>query len=88
MTNFSAQSDDPLFPSVALLPLSDVRGGQLPLVGKPGSLRPLSATLGVVPIEFGKHDTTASRWWEDDPTEKADDGTVVPDTVRVLRTDT
>jgi len=80
--------DDPLFPSVALLPLSDTRGGQLPLVGSPGSLRPLSAALGVVPIECGKHDTIASRWWEEDATETTDDGVVKPDTVRILRTDT
>lgn len=79
---------DPLFPSAALLPLSDTRGGDIPLVGTPGSLRPLSAALGIVPIECGKHDTTASRWYEDDPTQKSDDGKVVSDTVKILRTDT
>jgi hypothetical protein len=89
MTAFTAPADgDPLFPSAALLPLSDTRGGQVPLVGTPGSLRPLSASLGVVPIEYGKHNTTGTRWYEDDPTQKSDDGRVVPDTVKVLRTDT
>lgn len=88
MTTFSIRTDDPLFPLIALLPLSDVRGGQLPLVGTPGPVRPLSAALGVVPIECGKHDTTASRWWEDDATETTDDGVVKPDTVRIMRTDT
>jgi len=79
---------DSLFPSAALLPLSDRGGGQIPLGGVPGRLRPLSAALGIAPIECGKHDTTASRWYEDDPTQKSDDGKVVPDTVKVLRTDT
>lgn len=79
---------DPLFPSAALLPLSDTRGGHIPLAGTPGLLRPLSASLGIAPIECGKHDTTASRWYEDDPTQKSDDGKVVADTVKILRTDT
>jgi hypothetical protein len=47
----------------ALLPLSDTRGGDIPLAGTPGSLRPLSAAPGIVPIECGKHDTTATRWY-------------------------
>jgi hypothetical protein len=79
---------DTLVPVAALLPLCDRNGGQIPLAGAPGALRPLCAALGVVPIELGKHDTTASRWYEDDPTEKCDDGVVVPDTLKVLRTDT
>ena len=79
---------DILVPAAALLPLSDRNGGQLPLTGSPGVLRPLCAALGVAPIELGKHDTTASRWYEDDETQKSDDGVVVPDTVKVLRTDT
>lgn len=57
-------------------------------MGIPGPLRPLSAALGIAPIECGKHDTTASRWYEEDPTQKSDDGKVVPDTVKILRTDT
>ncbi len=89
MTAFTPPSGgDPLFPSAALLPLSDPGGGQVPLVGIPGPLRPLSAALGIAPIECGKHDTTASRWYEEDPTQKSDDGKVVPDTVKILRTDT
>jgi len=79
---------DTLVPVAALLPLSDHNGGQIPLTGAPGVLRPLCAALGVVPIELGKHDTTASRWYEEDETEKSDDGVVKPDTVTVLRTDT
>ncbi|MGH3612387.1 MAG: hypothetical protein ACRDRK_07270 [Pseudonocardia sp.] len=79
---------DVLVPSAALLPLSDLRGGQFPVTGEPGTLRPLSAALGVAPPQAGKHDTTGSRWYEDDATEKSDDGVVIPDTVKVLRTDT
>lgn len=79
---------DPLVPSAALLPLSDTRGGDVPLSGTPGPLRPLVAALRIAPVECGKHDITASRWYEDDPTQKCDDGRVVPDTVKVLRTDT
>jgi len=51
---------DPLFPSVALLPLSDTQGGQTPLAGTPGPLRPLSAALGIVPIECGKLESTSA----------------------------
>ena len=36
--------------------------GKRPVEHVPGSLRPLSATLAVVPIECGKHDTAASKW--------------------------
>jgi hypothetical protein len=79
---------DTLMPGASLLPLSDRNGGQLPLPGTPGALRPLCAVLGVAPLEMGKHDTTASRWYEDDATERSDDGVVTPDTVKVLRTDT
>lgn len=83
-----AARQDVLVPVAALLPLSDRNGGHVPLPGVPGLLRPLSASLAVKPIECGKHDTTASRWYEEDATEKSDDGVVVPDTVKVLRTDT
>jgi hypothetical protein len=85
---YSVARQDALVPAAALLPLCDVRGGQLPTSGGPGRLRPLSAALAVAPLECGKHDTTASRWHEDDATEKSDDGVVVPDTIKVLRTDT
>ena len=79
---------DALVPAAALLPLSDLRGGQIPLTGTPGRLRPLCAALAVAPMDCGKHDTTGSRWYEDDPTQKSDDGVVIPDIVKVLRTDT
>ena len=78
---------DPLFPPGTLLPLSDTRGGHVPLVGTPGRLRPLSAALGIAPVECGKHNTTVTQWYEDDPTQKSEDGKVVPDTVTILRTD-
>lgn len=83
-----SRGHDPLFPSAALLPLSDLRGGQRPLAASAGRLRPLTALLAAVPTECGRHDTTATRWYEDDPTQKSDDGRVVPDTVQILRTDT
>ncbi|MDQ3576768.1 MAG: hypothetical protein M3443_04030 [Actinomycetota bacterium] len=70
------------------MPLSDLHGGQLPVAAVPGTLRPLTASLAVAPVECGRHDTTASRWYEDDATQKSDDGKVVPDTVKILRTDT
>jgi len=80
---------DPLMPSAALLPLADTRcGGRLPIEHVPGSLRPFSATLGVVPIECGKHDTTATRWDEKKTEETNRDGTVDIDTVTIPRTDT
>lgn len=79
---------DVLFPSAGLLPLSDVRGGHRPVATTPGRLRPLPATLAVVPIECGKHDTTSTRWTEDDPTERTDDGKVIKDSVPIVRTDT
>lgn len=87
-TAAASAGGDPLFPSAALLPLSDTGGGQVPLAGVAGPLRPLCATLAVAPIECGKHSTTATHWYEDDPTQKSDDGKVVTDTVKILRTDT
>jgi len=75
-------------PRVRCAPRRRTRGGQIPLAETPGLLRPLSAALGIVPIECGKHDTTATRWYEDDPTQKSNDGKVVSDTVKILRTDT
>ncbi|MGH3941732.1 MAG: hypothetical protein ACRDTG_24520 [Pseudonocardiaceae bacterium] len=42
---------DPLVPPSALLPLSDTRnGGQRPLHHAPGTVRPYSALLAVVPL--------------------------------------
>ena len=79
---------DALVPANALLPLCDTPGGGYrPSEHTPGRLRPFVATLAVVPIECGKHETTATRWVEDDATEKSDDGKVVPDTVKITRTD-
>jgi hypothetical protein len=79
---------DILFPARALLSLSSPGGGQLPLAHVPGVLRPLAASLGVVPAECGKHDTTATRWNEDKATQKSRDGIVEPDTVSIQHTDT
>jgi len=89
ITHFvSTRQPDPLVPLAALLPLCNRSGGQLPVPSVPGGVRPVTALLAVVPVECGRHDTTASRWYEDDPTQKSADGNVVPDTVKVLRTDT
>ncbi|MGH3774651.1 MAG: hypothetical protein ACRDRR_02760 [Pseudonocardiaceae bacterium] len=79
---------DVLFPARALLPLSAPGGGHHPLPHVPGARRPLIATLGVVPAEAGKHDTTATRWTEDKATQKSRDGVVEPDTVPITHTDT
>jgi hypothetical protein len=80
--------DDTLFPSAALLPMSDLRGGHRPLATTPGVLRPLTAILGVAPIVSGKHETTSTRWTEHDATEVTDDGKVTKDSVPIVRTDT
>lgn len=80
---------DPLVPPAALLPLSDTRsGGQRPLHHAPGTLRPYSASLAVVPLQCGKHDTTATKWDKTEATEESKDGVVVPDTVTIPQTDT
>ena len=80
---------DPLMPSTALLPLTDTRrGGQVPIAHEPEPLRPFSATLAVVPIECGKHDTTATKWDETTETERSTDGVVEPDTLTETKTDT
>ncbi|MGB6161747.1 MAG: hypothetical protein WCF33_19160 [Pseudonocardiaceae bacterium] len=57
------------------------------MVNIPGSLRPYSATLGVAPVECGKHDTIATRWTQEKATEESRDGQVVPDTVPIVHTD-
>ena len=77
-----------LFPVRALLPLSAPGGGHHPLVHVPGAWRPLAAALAVIPVQCGKHDTTATRWTEDKSTQKSSDGVVEPDTVSILHTDT
>jgi len=86
-----------LFPTVqggtccfrpALLPLSAPGGGHHPLPHVAAALRPLAAALGVIPMEAGKHDTTATRWNEDKATQKSRDGVVEPDTVSITHTDT
>lgn len=84
----SSTGSDVLFPARALLPLSARGGGQHPLPHLPAALRPLAAALGVVPVEAGKHDTTATRWTEDKETQKSRDGVVEPDTVSITHTDT
>lgn len=82
-------ASDPLVPPAALLPLADTRGGgQRPIEHVPGSLRPFSATLAVVPIRCGKHDTTATRWDKTEETERSRDGVVEPDTVVIPQYDT
>lgn len=77
-----------LFPARALLPLSAPGSAQHPLPHVPGARRPLAAALGVIPLEAGKHDTTATRWTEDKETQKSRDGVVEPDTVSITHTDT
>lgn len=85
----SNAGSDVLFPARALLPLSAPGGGHHPLPHVPGAgWRPLSAALGVIPVEAGKHDTTATRWTEDKATQKSRDGVVEPDTVSITHTDT
>jgi hypothetical protein len=82
-------ASDPLVPHSALLPLADTcGGGQRPVEHVLGSLRPFSATFAVVPIQCGKHDTTATKWDKTEETESSRDGVVVPDTVTIPQTDT
>ncbi len=84
----SSAGPDVLFPARALLPLSALGGGHQPLPHVPAALRPLAAALGVIPVEAGKHDTTATCWTEDKETQKSRDGVVEPDTVPITHTDT
>lgn len=80
---------DPLVPPTTLLPLSDTRtGGQRPLHHAPGPLRPYSASLAVVPLQCGKHDTTGTKWDKTEQTQESKDGVVIPDTVTIPQTDT
>jgi hypothetical protein len=80
---------DPLIFPPALLPLADTHcGGQRPVDHVPGSLRPFSATLAVVPLRQGKHHTTATRWDKTETTQKSRDGVVEEDSVVITQTDT
>jgi hypothetical protein len=51
-------------------------------------VNPLPATLAVVPIQWGKHDTTATKWDKAEETERSRDGVVVLDIVAIPQTDT
>ena len=75
---------DPLFPTSCLWPLAERGCGYRPMANIPGPLRPYSASLGIAPIECGKHDTTATRWTQEKATEESKDGEVVPDTVSIV----
>jgi hypothetical protein len=80
---------DPLFPSAALLSLSDPCGVQIALDHVPGPLRPFSATLGVPrPPDGKKHDTNASKWTVPTKGATSEDGTVVSVSVTDTNTDT
>lgn len=59
-------SGDSVFPQTSIFPLGDQSGGSEPVANVPGVLRPYAATLGVRPIEMGKHDTKGTRrtWTE------------------------
>ena len=80
---------DPLFPTAGLLPLADPGGGHVPMANVAGELRPFAATLAVpAPVDAKKHDTISSRWTENVPTQRSQDGRVVPDTTPIVHTDT
>jgi hypothetical protein len=79
---------DPLFPGAALLPMTDPGGVQKAVPTARGRVRPFSATLGVPPVVAGKHNTSATRWTEQQQTQTSKDGVVVPDTTTVTHTDT
>lgn len=88
MNNHYRIASDPLFPVAAALPLSEPGGVVTPMPNIPGNLRPFSASLGVAPIECGKHDTASTRDTVLKATETSKDGVVVPDSVKVVATDT
>ncbi len=81
-------SSDSLFPGSSTLPLCELGGGNRPVANVPGVVRPFAATLGELPIELGKHDTTASRWTTTERTKQNLDNKEVPDTVQKVNTDT
>lgn len=68
-----------LFPSTALLPLSEPGGVSYPMPNTPGVLRPYSATLAVPMPLTGKHHTTSTRPATSTPTQRSSDGKVVSD---------
>jgi hypothetical protein len=70
----------PLFSSTALLPLSAPGGVSYPMPNTPGVLRPYSATLAVPMPLTGRHNTSSTRPPTSIPTQRSDDGKVVPDT--------
>lgn len=73
---------DPLFPSQAMLPLSEPGGVQYPITYTPGVLRPFAASLAVPPpVEAKKHDTASTRNATSNPTSYIADGKQVSDTV-------
>lgn len=79
---------DPLFPSPALLPLSDPGGVQNPLEHTPGTLRPFVATLGVPRLgDDKKHDTTSTSFTKPTNSQTSHEGNVVTDTVTDTYTD-
>lgn len=89
VTSRVAQLADPLFPSPALLPLSDPGGVQNTLEHTPGTLRPFIATLGVPRMgDDKKHDTTSTKWTEPTHRETSHEGKVVTDTITDTLTDT
>jgi len=53
-----------------------------------GPVRPFAATLGVRPIELGKHDTKASKVTKIEATKQNLDNKEVPDTIQKVETDT
>ncbi|MGQ0837429.1 hypothetical protein [Actinokineospora sp.] len=80
-------SSDPLFPAATLLPLTEP-GGYSPPAHRPGPLRPLSASLAVVPTECGTDETTATRNTEVKQTQHTSDGKMETDAVPIVVTDT
>lgn len=80
---------DPLFPSTAGLPLSARSGGSVltPLTTPRGPL-PLAVSLGVRPIECGKHESTATKYHKNVTTKHIIDGTEERDTIVQENTDT
>lgn len=81
-------ASDPLVPPSALLPLVGTRcGGQRPIQHVPGSLRPFSATLAVIPPRQGKHRIIATRCDKTETTQRSRDGVVEEDSVVITQTD-
>lgn len=81
----SAQSD-PLFPASTLLPLSEA-GGFTPLNHIPGMVRPLAASLGIIPLIQKNVVTAATRNTEVKQTQYTVDGRTETDAVPIVVTD-